>query len=61
MTIQKAVKSGKPFKRKGESDDMYIFVNEASGRLDWFDGFYNPLFAALTKDDILAMDWETKP
>ncbi len=56
MTIQDAVKSGKPFKRKDWFDECYIYVDSCHELIDESDA--EPTI--LTDDDILADDWEVK-
>jgi hypothetical protein len=54
MTIQEAIKSGKPFKRKHWG--IYFWVNEDYSITNEY-GTNIPLHYA---DDILADDWEVK-
>ena len=56
MTIQEAIKSGKPFKRRRWSSSFWLKEDEY-GRIVWEDsgGCYT-----LLADEILADDWEVK-
>jgi hypothetical protein len=53
VTIQEAIKSGKEFRRKGDSEHLHVGDN---GVIE--DDFYVAIYA--TADDILADDWEVK-
>lgn len=56
MTLTKAIKTGKPFKRPHH--DTFLEFNE-SGHLSWYaTGGFIPTF--LTKDSLLATDWIVK-
>ena len=56
MTIQQAIKSGKPFRRKAWLRG--IWVRRAAGFFEFFrSGWYK---AELSADEILATDWEVK-
>jgi len=63
MTIQEAIKSGKPFKRRKRKSVfwtveekrmvLHLFIGKNAGWCRFNDNFSIP--------DILATDWETKP
>jgi hypothetical protein len=64
MTIQEAMKSGRPFKRKTEQETLckyWIKIIVNNDGVLCFDtkefGWHN----ALSLNDILATDWEIKP
>ena len=63
MTIQEAIKSGKPFKRSGWMESMWAIVDWDDNEWLHPDGsggvYYHP--DELTPQDILATDWEVKP
>ena len=63
MTIQEAIKSGKPFKRKGWREEMFAIAELDDDEWLFADGsggvYYHP--DELTPQDILAEDWEVKP
>lgn len=56
MTIQEAIKSGKPFKRKHEIESMYCIVRR--GYFVFFNENRNAYIMGAS--DILATDWEVK-
>lgn len=62
MTIQEAIKSGKPFKRNGW--DKWYFISP-SGRIYCEPNENARVIAkesvSTNANDILAEDWETKP
>jgi hypothetical protein len=70
MTIQKAIKSGKPFRRKAWGKqfpkDWYVKIRSKRNYRtrfwigDVLGGVTNDSFAS-TINDILATDWEVKP
>jgi len=55
MTIQEAIKSGKPFKRDAWIDSAWMYVEE-----NIFKMTNEILDTTLEVDDILADDWFTK-
>jgi len=55
MTIQEAIKSGKPFKRK--VDDLWLFLSP-TGSLCIDKEIKVMEFGLTETDDILATDWE---
>lgn len=59
MTIQEAIKSGKPFKRKNESAWMFYESLEHILRHSLSNGNYG-MMLNLFPSDILADDWEIK-
>ncbi len=70
MTLQEAIKSGKPFKRPGHSVYLLIFQNSIFWELPKVDNERGELFTigrdaylpvGLEVSAILADDWEVKP
>ena len=56
MTIQEAIKSGKPFKREIWFSNSFIIIDNTNVLVDVIDGE-----ATIFEDeDILATDWEVK-
>ena len=61
MTIQEAIKSGKPFRRTSETaftNKWIIRIGGFSGMIHWECG--DVATVGLCPDDILATDWEIK-
>ena len=60
MTIQEAIRSGKPFRRKSWADEnMWMVVDRA--RFSWaFTSTGMGYFTSLDPSDVLADDWEVK-
>lgn len=58
MTIQEAIESGRPFRRSASwaTDDWFMITDD--GKLIYI---RTGAFSTLTKNDILADDWEVKP
>ena len=57
MTIQDAIKSGKPFRRTGWGNkDYWMEVRDG-----WFSPIGSSQHAYINPKDILATDWEVKP
>jgi len=56
MTIQEAIKSGKPFGRK-DWGTLKVKVGGRAGFIVWTDTLENLI---MNKQDILATDWEIK-
>lgn len=54
MTIVRAIKSGKPFKRADDKASEYLIVNP-NGLLEYVDG--RPFGLTLSGNDIIAEDW----
>jgi hypothetical protein len=64
MTIQEAIKSGKPFRRKPNpfDDGWYFFSPSKRIYRETSPAFGLSVTPAIfTDDDILATDWEVKP
>lgn len=61
MTIQEAIKSGKPFRRLDENVITHKWIRilgHLTGRIHWLNGeIYD---VGLNFEDILAEDWEIK-
>lgn len=55
MTLQEAIKSGKPFKRKSGKEMDYLIINK-EGYVSIFKYQFDRI--SLSKEDILATDWE---
>lgn len=68
MTIQEAIRSGKPFRRKKwliepHFDDMngvYAYLPFPDDTCAFLEGDENPLPISFWIEDILAEDWEIK-
>lgn len=56
MTLQEAIKSGRPFKRKKTAH--YLVARSNYNSIDWEDLLMQPYLPNL--EDILASDWEVK-
>ncbi len=59
MTIQEAIKSGKPFRRPKWSKGVYIKEN-GTGEFIYHDLVDDGSEDRFTPEDILATDWEIK-
>jgi hypothetical protein len=57
MTIQEAIKSGKPFRRKSARPKHWICGMNKNG---WCNTDYETKAYAIPRKDILATDWEIK-
>ncbi len=60
MTIQEAIKSGKPFRRKGWSDEWPYFVYDKHHEVMLTDDDKKEELWDLSFKDITPDDWETK-
>lgn len=59
MNIQEAIRSGKPFRRKGWVDDDFFVVYEKDDIVLTLEADYSA-FVELDVQDILADDWYTR-
>ncbi len=60
MTIQEAIKTNKPFKRKIWTDGVYIYA-DINGEFRYLHGLDDGSESQFTRDDIMSEDWEVLP